>query len=156
MRGKGERDVRPGRRAGAHPDTGPLFLPPSVTKGVAVSNEENFDLIRRFNKTPGTRDLNVLDELIAPDYIAHGGEQEIRGRDAWKQFLLAGHAQFGASENGIEELIGNGNLVAERWWIRTAASTRRGITIHRIENGKIQEDWAVWEDINNNGAAPQG
>src|SRR4051812_2043186 len=128
----------------------------NLAKGVAVSDEENLDLIRRFNQTPGAKDLSLLDELIAQDYVAHGGDQEIRGRDGWKQFLLAGAEEFGDSESGIDELIGNGNLVAERWWIRAAAGVRRGITIHRIENNKIQEDWVVWQDTYNDGASPQG
>jgi hypothetical protein len=36
--------------------------------------------------------------------------------------------------------------VAERWWVRADGLTRRGITMHRIENGKLQEDWAVYQD----------
>ncbi len=119
-----------------------------------MSNEENFELIRRFNQSVTAKDLSGLDDLIPPDYVAHSGEQEIRGRDAWKQFLLAGREQFGEAEAGIDELIGNGNFVAERWWIRVAPGTRRGITIHRIENGKIQEDWVVWEDIYADGVTP--
>jgi ketosteroid isomerase-like protein len=111
-----------------------------------VSDEENFELIRRFNQVVGGGDLDELDELLAPDFVAHGFEGEVSGRDAWREFVVAGREQFGESEAGIEELIGNGDLVAERWWIRAAAGTRRGITMHRIVDGRLQEDWAVYQD----------
>jgi hypothetical protein len=111
-----------------------------------VSNEENFELVRRFNKVLALKDLSVLDELLAPDFAAHDGEQEVRGRDAWRQFVAAGQEQYGDVETGVDELIGHGNLVAERWWIRASAVTRRGITIHRIADGRLQEDWVVYED----------
>jgi SnoaL-like domain len=119
-----------------------------------VSEDENYEVVRRFNQSVNAEDLSVLDDLLASDFVAHGGEQDIRGRDGWKQFILSGREQFGDSESGIDELLGNGNLVAERWWIRAAAGTRRGITMHRIADGKIAEDWAVWEDSYNDGVTP--
>ncbi len=113
-----------------------------------MSDEENLELVRRFNQTPGAKDLSVLDELLAEDFVVHTGDgQEVRGREAWRQWILAGQEQFGEVEMGIDELLGNGSLVAERWWARTGAGTRRGITMHRIEGGKIQEDWVVFQDI---------
>src|SRR4051812_21729179 len=93
------------------------------------------------------KDLSVLDELVAPDFVARDGKEEVRGRDAWRQFVAAGQEQYGDVESGIDELIANGDLVAERWWIRASAVTRRGITMHRIADGRLQEDWVVYEDI---------
>ncbi len=71
----------------------------------------------------------------------------MHGPDGWRQFILSGRQQGGDIETGIEMLIGNGNLVAERSWIRGsadggAAVRGHGMTMHRIENGKLQEDWA--------------
>ena len=59
----------------------------------------------------------------------------------------------GDVETGIDELIGDGNLVAERWWIRSSAvgdagPNGHGVTIHRIVNGKLQENWAVFHPEN--------
>ena len=119
---------------------------PTSNEGVAVSDEENFELIRRFNQVNAAGDLGVLDEILAPDFLARNGEQEVHGPDGWRQFVLAGREQYGESEGGIDELIGNGNMVAERWWLRAAAGTRRGITMHRIVDGKLEEDWMVAQD----------
>ncbi len=120
-----------------------------------MSDEEDIELVRRFNQTPGAKDLSVLDELLAEDFVAHSGYgQDVRGRDAWRQWVLAGQAQFGEVEMGIDEVLVNGNMVAERWWAKVDAGTRRGITMHRIENGKIQEDWVVWEDDFADGVTP--
>jgi predicted SnoaL-like aldol condensation-catalyzing enzyme len=116
-----------------------------------MSNEENFDLIRRFNQVLAADDeLTTLDDLVAPDFVAHGGTQEVRGREGWRQFVLDTRKEWGEIETGIDELIGDGNLVAERWWMRgggegDAAMSAHGITIHRIVNGRIQEDWAVYD-----------
>jgi SnoaL-like domain len=116
-----------------------------------VSDEENFELVRRFNQVAGGGDLDVLEELLAPDFVAHGLGSEVHGPDGWRQLILAGRDEFGESESGIDELIGNGDLVAERWWIRADAGTRRGITMHRIVDGKLQEDWAVFTDTYTSG-----
>ena len=59
----------------------------------------------------------------------------------------------GDVETGIDELIGHGNLVAERWWIRSTADgdaglNGHGVTMHRIVNGRLQENWAVFQPEN--------
>jgi len=120
-----------------------------------VSNEENFQLVRRFNQVfKADDDLSVLDEILASDFVAHnGGEdgvEDVRGPEGWRQFVLAARKVGGDIEAGIDELIGAGNLVAERWWMRSSAGsdagvTGRGVTMHRIVNGKLQENWAVFQ-----------
>ncbi len=89
----------------------------------------------------------MLEELLAPDFVVHGGDgQEVHGPDGWRQFIQSVQAQAGDMESGIDEMISNGNLVAERWWVRSSEGTRRGITMHRIVDGKLQEDWVVFQD----------
>ncbi len=115
-----------------------------------MSNEEHFSLVRRFNQVfRADDDLTVLDEILAPDFVAHNGDEEVRGPDGWRQFVLSVREQGGDIETGIEELIGDGGLVAERWWMRSsaggdAAVRGHGMTMHRIVNGKLQENWAVF------------
>jgi SnoaL-like domain len=117
-----------------------------------VSNEENFGLVRRFNQVfRADDDLSVLDEILAPDFVAHNGDEEVRGPDGWRQFVLSVRDRGGEVETGIDELLGDGSLVAERWWMRTSAGgdagfQGRGITMHRIVNGRLQENWAVAVD----------
>jgi predicted SnoaL-like aldol condensation-catalyzing enzyme len=116
-----------------------------------VSNEENFALVRRFNQVLRTEnDLTILDELLAPDFVAHAGDVEVHGPEGWRQFVLETRSQGGEIETGTDELLGDGELVAERWWVRSTADGKgavrgHGITMHRIVNGKLQEDWAVFQ-----------
>ena len=115
-----------------------------------MSNEENFALVRRFNQVfKADDDLTVLDEILAPDFVAHNGDEEVRGPEGWRQFVLEVREAGGEIETGIDELIGDDSLVAERWWIRGSAEGTQvrghGMTMHRIVNGKLQENWAVYQ-----------
>jgi ketosteroid isomerase-like protein len=114
-----------------------------------VSNEENFDLVRKFNQIFKAEDLGALDALLAPDFVAHNGDQEVRGPDGWRRFVLETRGRGGEIDTGVDELIGDGDLVAERWWMRGSAEDGEdlqghGITVHRIVNGRLQENWAVF------------
>lgn len=116
-----------------------------------MSNEENFALVRRFNQVfKADDDLTVLDEILAPDFVAHNGDEEVRGPDGWRRFVLDTRKEGGDIETGIDELIGDDSLVAERWWMRgtaggSATFSGRGVTMHRIVNGRLQENWAVYQ-----------
>ena len=115
-----------------------------------MSNEENFELVRRFNAVFRTRDFAVLDDIVAPDFVAHNGDQEVRGAAGWRQFVLETTEQAGDVDTGVDELLGDGNLVAERWWFRAAHAgseglSGHGITVHRLANGKLAENWAIFQ-----------
>ncbi len=116
-----------------------------------MSNEENFALVRRFNQVfRADDDLTVLDEILAADFVAHNGDEEVRGPEGWRQFVLEVRRNGGNIETGIDELIGDDSLVAERWWMRGSgdggtAFRGHGVTVHRIVNGKLQENWAVYQ-----------
>jgi SnoaL-like domain len=114
-----------------------------------VSNEENFELVRKFNRVfAPDGDLGVLDEILAPDFVAHNGDEDVHGPDGWRQFVLEVRKDGGDIETGADELWGDGSLVAERWWMRGSTPGTdvygRGVTIHRIVNGRLQENWAVY------------
>ena len=112
-----------------------------------MSNEENFDLVRRFNQVWVTEDLDVLDEILAPDFVAHNGDEDVHGPDGWRRFVQEA-VQQGEVETGQDEVIGDGGLVAERWWWRGRIDggelRGHGVTLHRIENGRLQANWAVF------------
>ncbi len=76
--------------------------------------------------------------------MARKGHEEFRGPDGW-QHVLDIRMQLGQIETGVDEVLGDESLVAERWWIRGRAEDGqvfhgRGITMHRIVNGKLQEN----------------
>ncbi|MDP9166777.1 MAG: nuclear transport factor 2 family protein [Actinomycetota bacterium] len=114
-----------------------------------MSTEENFALVRRFNQVFKEDDLSVLDEILAPDFVAHNGDQDIHGPDGWRRFVLETREQGGDVDTGNDELLGDGSLVAERWWMRGSTDGHEqlhghGITLHRIVDGRLQENWAVF------------
>ena len=108
---------------------GTLLPNKHLNKGVVVSIEENFELVRRFNQVSKADDvLSVLNEIVASDFVAHNGDEDVRGPEGWRQFVLDAQGNGGGVETGIDELIGQGNLVAERWWIRSNAAGDASIT----------------------------
>lgn len=113
-------------------------------------SDENLDLVRQFNQLFGTRDLDLLQRLVAPDFVAHNGDRDVHGADGWRGFLEEAWEQFDRVETGIDELIADGSLVAERWWFRTTTKDGsegpggHGITIHRIVDGRLRENWATF------------
>jgi predicted ester cyclase len=123
----------------------------------SMSAEANKALVRRFYEEIDNGNLDVLDELVAPDYLDHnpppfpGLHAGLDGlKQAFKIFREAtpGHHQ-------IEDQIAEGDKVVTRL---TAYGKHEGdlpgaprtgndlkmtsITIHRIANGKLVEKWA--------------
>jgi ketosteroid isomerase-like protein len=114
-------------------------------------SEADLDLVREFNQLFVTRDLDALNRLVAPDYVAHNGDREVRGREGWRGFLEENWSQFDRVETGIDELFSDGSLIAERWWFRATAKEGgqglrgHGITVHRVANGRLQENWGIFK-----------
>ena len=122
-----------------------------ASKASPVSGPEaNKALVRRFNDVLNTGDWDHLDDLLAPDFVAHGSGAETTGIEGWKQFIRTLSAGKDVHAT-ISELIADGDWVAERWTVRASDTTTgeqtlwQGMTIHRFANGKLQEDWAVAE-----------
>ncbi|MDQ1513337.1 MAG: hypothetical protein QOC59_1179 [Microbacteriaceae bacterium] len=88
--------------------------------------------------------------MITPDFVAHNGENDVHGLDGWFRFVNENHEQFGPVETGVDEVLDDGGLVAERWWFKAGTGdgphlSGHGITVHRIENGKLAENWAIFQ-----------
>jgi steroid delta-isomerase-like uncharacterized protein len=125
--------------------------------GDPMSSESNKVLARRiFEEVLNGRNLDLLDELVASDYIEHmplpGQRTGIDGiRDRYTMLHKAFDAEF-----TVEDVIAEGDKVVLRW---TQSGThvgefpglpptgRRfrigGIEIWRVENGKLAEHWDV-------------
>jgi hypothetical protein len=108
----------------------------------------NLDVIRRWNQENWKAD--AVTELVAPDFVAHIGDRDVRGPDGWIKFSLDGTAGVQDIEAGQDEVFTSGNLIGERWWLRytDADGTQvrwHGITMHRVADGRLQEDWVAAE-----------
>jgi predicted ester cyclase len=101
------------------------------------------------------RNLNVIDELAAPDYIGHmaGIPGPVRGREALKQLFAAYLAALDTHVT-TEFLIAEGDMVVVRDtnWVKSTGAfqgipptgkeaTVTSTDIYRIVDGKIVEQW---------------
>jgi steroid delta-isomerase-like uncharacterized protein len=142
-----------------------LELPPGKrpgTKEVPVS-EENKALVRRQEEDLFSGgNLDVADEIYAPDYVGHdpSNPEDVRGLQAAKRAASDYRQAFPDLRVTVEDLIAEGDRVAAHLRFRgthlgeldgIAPTGRRvdctGIVVSRIEEGKIAEDWANFDDL---------
>ncbi|MGD8869170.1 MAG: ester cyclase, partial [Gemmatimonadales bacterium] len=86
--------------------------------------------------------------------------QEIRGRDAMQQWLVANQATFPDYHEEIESLLGEGDFVA---WRSRGTGTQKGVMgpfpatdkrmevviigMHRFQDGRVAETWTSWDNL---------
>jgi predicted ester cyclase len=121
-----------------------------------MSTEDNKRLVLRWkDEIWNKRNVNIVDELYAPDYIGHivGAPGPVRGRQALKQMIAPYLAAFDIHIKS-EFLIAEGDMVAVYDTFRfkhTGAfqgipptgkeATLTSTDIYRIVDGKIVEQW---------------
>jgi predicted ester cyclase len=127
-----------------------------------MSIEENKLVVRRFIEAYNNRNLDLFDDLVAPDYVDHQHQQQGR-EDFIKLFTLAFQG-FPDWYESIEDIIAEGDKV----WVRVKATgtntgewnlfgvslppTGKKVTLNmvfiwRIVNGKLAEGWEVDADL---------
>ena len=129
-----------------------------------MSAEQNEALVCRFfemheDVTRGKADLDALDKLLAPGLVAHSkllpGQQP--DREGYKQAVAELLITFSDVRFLIEQQIAEGDLVMTRLIVRSIHDRRefmgvaptgreaagRSIMIHRIEGGKVAEEWGL-------------
>jgi len=126
-------------------------------------SEENKVLARRFGEAMNARQYDVLDELVAPNFLRHcqaTPETDVRSLEQFKDFLRQDAAVFPDSTQTPTHLLAEGDLVAV--WA-TYEGTQRGqmgpfppsgrrmrvdfAAVLRVEDGKIAEMWVTWDNM---------
>jgi steroid delta-isomerase-like uncharacterized protein len=122
----------------------------------------NKELSRRFTELFSTGDEGLADEILSPDVVFHGtaGDGELRGTDEVKGFVAAYRRAFPDARSTVEDQIAEGDKVVTRWRARgthqgalgpIAATGSQfemdGVTIERIEAGKIAEVWVARDEL---------
>jgi steroid delta-isomerase-like uncharacterized protein len=125
-------------------------------------SEENKAIARRFFDLVNDRNLDGLTEIIAPDAVDHDPQNPLPGTGPEvAQQVMAGYIQaFPDLRITVDDQIAEGDRVATRW---TGTGTHQGdlmgipgsgkhstvtgISIDRIENGKIVESWTNWDTL---------
>jgi predicted ester cyclase len=128
-----------------------------------MSTDENKQLVLRWKEEIwNRRNLGIIDELFAPDYVGHvaGLPGDLTGRDGLRKFFSSFLGAFETRETpGF--LIAEGEFVAmyDTYWARSTASfqgsaptgreaTTSGIDIYHIVDGKVVEQWFEGETTN--------
>ena len=127
-----------------------------------MSSEENKAIVRRFMEAYNKRNLDIFEELVAPDYFDHVFQQ--KGRENLKQLFTMAFEAFPDWYEAIEDIIAEGDKV----WVRVKATgthtgewdlfgvtlppTGKKVTlmmvfIWRIANGKLAEGWEVDDNL---------
>ncbi|MBA2277455.1 MAG: ester cyclase [Chloroflexia bacterium] len=122
-----------------------------------MSTDVNNALVRRwYDEFINGHDVDVLDALLAPDFVSHflSGETG-RSRDELKQIDGAMYAAFPDLRVAVEDMVVEGDRVAVRYSSQgTHGGNALGVPatgkaiagtsmdIFRIADGKIAERWA--------------
>jgi steroid delta-isomerase-like uncharacterized protein len=122
-------------------------------------SEENKDLARRSWDVLENQD--ILDEVYATDLVWHEPDQDIRGLEEARQFVSMYKSAFPDLNFTVEDVIAEGEKVVTRYTVRGTHQGEteefgpptgrqvelEGITIHRIEDGKIVEEWEGYDNL---------
>ena len=106
-------------------------------------------------------DPDIIDEVYAPDVVWHEPDQDIQGTEQAKQFIAMYKTAFPDLNATVEDVIAEGDKVVTRVTLRGTHQGEieefgpptgrqiesKGITISRIEGGKIVEDWDSYDNL---------
>jgi predicted ester cyclase len=125
-------------------------------------SEENKALVRRLIKEVEKGNLDVVDEVLAPDFVDHDLlPDQVPDREGYKRGLSKDRAALSNFDITIEDQIAEGDKVVTRFtWrgthdqgkIMGMAPTGKkvevtAIFIHRIAGGKVKEEWSASDTL---------
>jgi predicted ester cyclase len=123
---------------------------------------ENTAVVRRwFEEVWNQRRLATIDELLAPDAVAHdlgGPGASVRGPEAFRRAAEILHGAFGELHLVVQDIFGVGDRVAVRLTARMKNTGKLGdleptgnvVTVAvmcmiHLRDGKIIEGWNFWD-----------
>jgi steroid delta-isomerase-like uncharacterized protein len=125
-----------------------------------VNTEANKALVRRYLELWQTGNLALADEVLAPEYVDHTRPHRPPGPEPVKQEVIAFRTGFPDAYVTIEQMIGEGDLVAFHFVLQGthlgpfAGSpptgkeiVLAGMDFVRITDGKMHELWSVQDTL---------
>ena len=113
---------------------------------MTTSTEENKAIVRRWQEVVlEQRRFDLLDEVIHPDYVMH--DANIHGREEARALFTEWYANGPAAEFSNLDMFGQDDKIVSRWMRVVSDKRYKGISIFRIAEGKIIEDWGLEEEI---------
>jgi len=126
-----------------------------------MSIEQNKSIARRyFEEIWNQNNLDVIDEIIAPQVVGYAAGQTFRGADALRQRAKTLRSIYSDPRFEIEDEIVEGNKVLVRWALcgrhtgeymgakptgKEIVST--GMNLFRFADGRIEELWVESDDL---------
>jgi len=131
-------------------------------KADGAQEEANEALSRRWAEAVWNRgDFGAIDELLAPDFVAHYPGFPTTDRASYKEWAEMEFRVFEDIRCTIDDLVAEEDRVALRWtWQGTHSGgdylgipptgkrvTMSGMTFFRMKDGKIVEEWGVSDEL---------
>ena len=96
-------------------------------------------------------DLELARECYAPDFVDHVNAMDLHGHEGIRQSTDLYRALFDDLQIRVVDQVSEGDRVASRW-VMTGSNRGRpaeltGITISRIDDGRIVEDWSALDSL---------
>jgi steroid delta-isomerase-like uncharacterized protein len=127
----------------------------------SMSAEENKALARRSWELANQGNLDALEEVYAAEAVIHEPDRDLQSLQEAKQYVGIYFNAFPDLRFTVEDEMAEGDKVVTRWTGRGThqgeieefgpATGRQieieGITIHRIEGGKIVEEWERYDNL---------
>ena len=122
--------------------------------------EANKALVRRYVELWSTGNLAIADEILAPNYVDHTHPNAAPGPESVKEQVAEFRAGFPDAQIIIEQMIGEGDIVAFRFVLRGThqgtfaglpptgkLDTLTGMDFIRIADGKMVELWSSQDTL---------
>jgi serine phosphatase RsbU (regulator of sigma subunit)/predicted ester cyclase len=125
----------------------------------SMSAEENMALARRLMEARVMGDVDALDEMLTPDFVTHTRlvPDQPPGREGEKWAISQLNAALSNRSIHFEDQLAAGDKVASRFVVYVThdrgelmgvapsgkVMTNKIIMIHRIEGGRIAEEWSI-------------
>ena len=139
------------QQMGVVPAEGEVMLeqPWTVSLGETSSTPEQ-NKVMTFNELAAINEnrLDWMDGIATPDFVAHWSMQwTVEGRDAWKQSWA--DIKAGTPEHRVAPgyTVAEGDLVAFHSWMYSPWPGLSMACLDRYEDGKLAEQWCVWDTL---------
>jgi len=124
---------------------------------------ENRMIVRRLGDALNERNLDLLDELVAPDFVRHSQATpwiQIRSLNEFKRFVRDDWSGVPDGQTTVRFLVAEGGFVAlyctytgtqtGQWGPLSPSGKRFELDfsgVFRITGGKIAELWITWDNL---------
>jgi steroid delta-isomerase-like uncharacterized protein len=127
-----------------------------------MSTEENKAVVRRLLDVWETGNVDLIDELLAPDYVNHSpaSPEQPTGPEGQKEAIIMFRSAIPDLKMVVEDMIAEGDKVVFR---NTVEGTHEGelfgipptgkrlsvksMGVERVSDGKIREHWRVTDEL---------